>query len=274
MNTQDGHLEPAVTLKVGDKNYSQEDLQEAVKDGNPEPTAQVETTVTEEDTSTQNEEAGSEKDATQNTSSKIINELGEDKKRLAEDLIFLARESETAKGVVESRIKSDPKLETYFKKKFGEDYDTMFKKPEEGTEPINVEQIREEERIKAKADILLEQIESNKAKSIENFAVQKGLNNDEFAEFKRFVGVLEQEVDLETAMSKAVLLVNTDKAQKRSSVHMPKGDVTVKPVEKSTNDSPQLRSLAKRLGRNPDEFVQSIDKVEEQFDGKTFKLDF
>lgn len=273
MNTRDGHQEPEITLKVGEKNYTQEELNQ-VQDGNQEPTEQVETTVTEEDTSTKNEEAGSEKDATTNTSSKIINELGEDKKKLAEDLIFLARESETAKDVVESRIKSDPKLETYFKKKFGEDYDTMFQKPTEGSEPLDVEQIREEERIKAKADILLEQMESSKAKSVENFAVQKGFNSDELLEFKKYVGILESEVDLDAAMSKAALLVNADKAQKRSSVDMPKGDVGVKPVVKSSNDSPELRRLANRLGRNPDEFVQSIDKINDTFDGKTFKLNF
>tara|TARA_Y100000310_G_scaffold121377_1_gene120164 strand:+ start:577 stop:1422 length:846 start_codon:yes stop_codon:yes gene_type:complete len=242
-----------------------------------ETTDLVETTASVEEPTKQNETERSEKDGESESPnpSKVINDLGEDKKKLAQDLISLASESENAKELVKQRIADDPKMDLYLKKKFGAEYDLLFKEQQatETTSEVDLDKIREEERAKIKADMIFEQVESQKSKEIEIFAVQKGFNSTELEQLKEYVSLLESKEDLDVAIQKGGLLVNQSKTLSKQTTSEPKSEsmATDKaPEEKTYTDD--FASFAKRHSRDPQEYYNSLKSVEDKLDGDTFKL--
>jgi len=252
------------------------DNQEPTDNSIEKPVEAVETTVREEETSTQNETERSEKDGDSESPnpSKVINELGEDKKKLAQDLVSLSEESEHARELVKQRISEDPKMDTYLKKKFPEQYDNLFKdQVSQSNQDVDLEQIREEERAKIKADMLFEQVAQQKNSEIENFAVQKGFNSEELNQLKEYVSLLESKEDLDVAIQKAGLLVNQSKTLAKTPSSEPKSEVSPEPkIEAKTTYTNDFERFAQASGRDPQEYFDSIKKVEDRLDGNTFKL--
>ena len=146
-------------------------------------------------------------------SSQIINQLGEDKKRLVGELIQLAKDSPEAQEKLSTMVDGDDSLSAYIRKKFGADYDQLIKKTAASTDAVDIDAIRAQERAQARADILLEQLESNKNKTVDTMAASLGFNSGEVSEFRKNVNLFSSAgEDLDTAIHKASIIVNSSKA--------------------------------------------------------------
>ena len=281
----------------GPRQYA-DDTEIGVKAGagmeiDPEPT-QVETKVEAEDTAITTpetapdspkvepevqteDEAGGESEH----SSKLISEIGEDRKRLGEKLIELARSDSTAADQVKKLIEEDPKWDKFFKTKFGPDYDAIVKgdvlpPPEQ----IDLDQIRAEERARAKIEAIEEEDRKMRESALTKFAKTRSLNSEEFESFKETVSLLEGKYGFEESFDKAGLLVNKDKAitgTSKSPVQTGSEKSAPQP-KKTTIQSAELNEYARRYtpGRSGDEVAKGLQRVEEQLDSEgrmTLRLD-
>ena len=124
------------------------------------------------------------------SSSKVINQLGEDRKDFAEGLIELARKDDASRKYVQELVQSDPKKEAYFKSKFGDDYDALFKEPvPEPVAEVDVDKIREEERLRAKVEILEEQDRKRKTEAVITYAEKLGFDTEEATKLEDFASI-------------------------------------------------------------------------------------
>lgn len=243
--------------------------------------------VKEEDTSTKNDTQASDKsqevqpkvtteeqpkteaegDSTKQKSEQLISQLGEEKKQIATKLIELARTSDVAEEQVKKLMEDNPSIKTYVKTKFGNDYDNLIKekKSDDSLSVGDLKKIREEERIKAKADVLLEQLESNKTRQLEQFAESHGFNTDERASLEKYVKVIEQEDGFDAALEKSAILVNASKAQTKqeSGSVLPTGQGAKAPSEKEVKVTPEILQAAREQGRSVDEIVAGLRNVED-----------
>ena len=159
-------------------------------------------------------------------SSQIINQLGEDKKRLVGELIQLAKDSPQAQDKLSAMVDGDDSLSAYIRKKFGADYDQLIKKTAASTDAVDIDAIRAQERAHARADILLEQLEINKNKTVDTMAASLGLNSGEVSEFRKNVNLFSASgEDLDAALRKAAIITNSSKAMagQRTSALPPMG---------------------------------------------------
>ena len=266
MATQDVVVETPTVFKAG---ATMQLDQEPSKD---------ETTVTKvEDTTLKNEvttPAKAESGGDAKHPSKVISDLGEDRKRLGGKLIELARESETAREQVLQMIEEDSGMATFFKPKFGADYDALVSgKP--APKAVDAQKIREEERIKARAELIMEELGKNKMKQGETLAEQFGFSTDEAERLHTYAKLLEPESkDYDEALRKAALVVNQDKANAGSSENpITRGGQEVKaPSGKNIEVTPELRSYARSMGRKAEDVAEGLKRVEARFKDNVFTL--
>lgn len=200
-----------------------------------------------------------------NRASEIISSLGEDRKKLAENLLKLASESKEAEAQVKTLIEEDSSIAKLIKTKFGKSYDELMK-PKKEREHFDVDSIREEERIKARADIILEQISQNKTRELETFAQSKGFNSDEFQALKKYVDVLEKTDGFEKALEKSAILVNSSKANTKRSSYSPVASVNDKEGAKtkpSDVSSDAILRHSRATNRKPEQIAKNLQEVEE-----------
>jgi len=276
-NTTSGEVAPTSYTHEDGITVSLAGGEQGTEPSNDETNATVEETTQKDDTQVpdsseqsaddaQTNEAGSKVDT---KASKVINSLGEDKKVFADKLIALAKSSDANKDVVADLIKEKPDVEKYFKTKFGDDYDRLFKQTS-GTDSsatdFDVEKVREEERTKARAELLFEELNSKKSKALEEFAELKGFTTEEAEKLNRYAKVLEQEDEFgEELLNKAGLLVNSEKTATRSlPSSTPSGDAQPPAARKEgefdTSD-PIFQRAARQLGRQPDELAAGLQEV-------------
>lgn len=199
-------------------------------------------------------------------SSKTISELGEDRKKLAEQLIELARESDVAATKVKELVEQDPRIEKLLKTKFGKDYDSLMADPDE-TEQVDLEQLKKQARAEARIEAILEEETNLKTKQAETYAQSHALNSDEFEAFKETVSLLEDKYGYEEALEKALLLVNRDKALAGvKAAQMPAGGTVTPESEPKVQITPELNRYAGRVGRKAEEIAKGLKKVEERLD--------
>ena len=270
------YADQEVGVKAGE---GMEQVQEPSKD---------ETTNQVEDTTQKHEEEASDKSKGEKQteaegeakhSSKLIAEMGEDRKRLAGELVDLARESDTAADKVRELVKADPKMEKLIKTKFGEDYDRIMSGESLQTEPkeeVDLEKFKEEARVEARAEILLKEAESTKTKQLEMFAQQNGLNSDETEQLKEHAEILEAKYEYETALETALLIVSRDKASaSKAGYQPPTGGQETEVAKDKGAATPGLETFVNRYmpGRNAKDVAEGLNRVEERIqpDG-TFRL--
>jgi len=213
-------------------------------------------------------EAGGEVDT---NASKIISNLGEDKKVFAQQLIDLAKQSDANREVVKNLIKGRPDVEKYFKSKFGEEYDTYFKMQEQSgvnteTAGLDVAKIREEERAKARADVYFEEFEKKNAKAVEELQQPNNTPQKNMMRYHALLKILESEMEFgEDLLMKAGLLVNVEKttAGKKMPAMPTKGNEAKAPDpdKKKTTvsaDDPNLRKYANNIGRTPESILEGL----------------
>lgn len=207
----------------------------AQEPSNDETTSEVEdTTLTNE---TKAPEANVEEGGEAEHSSKTISDLGEDRKRLAGELIDLARESESASEKIKELCENDPRMDRLIKTKYGTDYDRIMAGEslapvKEAVTEVDLAKIKEQAYVEAKAKILMEEAESVKSKQMEAFAQSNGLNTDELIALRENAEILESKHGFERAMEMSLLIVNRDKAMAADkTVPMPSGG-SMTPVTK------------------------------------------
>jgi hypothetical protein len=230
-----------------------------------------------EDVQTQKTEAGGDA----KHSSKIISDLGEDRKRLAGELIDLARTSETATEKVKELMISDPKMERLIKTKFGKDYDRIMSgevpsKKDEGLDiKIDLEKIKEQARIEARAEIIMKEAAIKRQQQFDTFAQSSGLNTDEAEQLQDNAELLEPKYGYEKALEMSLLIVNRDKAlASKGNVQLPSGGQVSKEPKKTVESTPELEEYRKKYasGRSMKSIVEGLQRVEERLEGNTFHL--
>lgn len=235
-----------------------------------EPQAQAGETTVEVEETTQNEtkapETTVEEGGAAEHSSKTISELGEDRKKLAEQLIELARTNDSASEKLKELVAQDPRIDKLIKTKFGKDYDALMAEPEKVEGSVDLEQLKKQARAEARIEAILEEDAKVKAKQTEVFAQSHALNSDEYEALKETVSLLEDKYGFDTALEKAILLVNRDKALAGSnSVPKPASGGTVAPGnEPKVEVTPELSRYAGRVGRKAEEIAKGLKKVEER----------
>lgn len=256
-----------------------------------EPTVQTaETTAKVEDTTINNEEKRPEAKAEEGGDSKqeasrVINELGESRKKVLEKFIESAKKSGVVAEELKELISQDKALEKTIKSKFGNDYDALMRgdltKPEA---PINEEEkAKEYEKMKRKAsleaklEVMKEETERIKTKQLEVFAQSNALNSEELEALKENAELLSEKYDYEDALSKALLIVNRDKAVAGNTFQPPTGG-REKPATAISNDNPILNTYKKHLperdltqvARNLEEVSKNIQR--DDFGNESFSI--
>lgn len=189
----------------------------------------------------------------------VIAELGNEKKTIAASLIRLAKSNESARAEAKKLLVEDPSMASYMKAKFSEDYSLITGEQPITTEAVDLEKIREEERTKAQADVLKEQLKTNQQKTVEAKAKELGLNTEEFEQFKRKVEILGGD---EQAIADAALIVNSTKASSSDSVlDIPSGGEAGAPVQREVTITTGLNNYSTERGLNKKEFASDIDRV-------------
>jgi hypothetical protein len=253
-----------------DETSSTDDIQVEVTKDTVEP-VQTEQTGGAEDTAIKNDaptpEAKAEEGKGGNVGA-VIEKLGNDKKAAYEDLMDLAMESEVARDKIKAKIQSDPSMEKYVKSKFGTQYDQiMSDKPVTKTEGLDLEKIREEERIKARAELIEKQIVTNRDKYLDQKAVEFGFNADETEKFKKTFDVLSGvEADEDAAARSAARVVNDEKVSAKPISHNTAGGGEAPaPVDsKIVKVSAGLAEFAKSRGIELKEFAREIATIQER----------
>jgi len=238
-----------------------------VVEDSQEPTVTVETTANGGDTP--NNDAGSSANTggeQTERASQIISKLGEEKKAAYSQLVTLARSSDTAKEQVRGMLNSDPQLQSYVKSKFGADYDFIVSDAKAAPDnSIDLEKIKEEERVKVRAELIQEQLKSNRDQLVAQKAKQLGLNTDEFDKFQKYFETLSVTDGEETALDKAALLVNSDKATAQrvsANVQFGGGGEAEAPKAREVRISPAMKfAIEHGMGQNLNEFAKGMDRV-------------
>lgn len=232
----------------------------------------------EPETPEKKEEPEGEAEGDAKRSSKLIADLGEDRKRLASELITLAKSSEVAAERVKGLMESDPKMEKLIKTKFGDDYDRIVSgeiSVEQPEEAPDLEQLKEQARVEAKAEVIMKAAEEAKSKQLETFAQSHGLNSDELEQVKENAEILEGKYGYEAALDVALRIVNVDKAEaKKGETSLPTGgDAKGESKTPKTSVTPELKDYTSRMfgnSRKPEQIAEGIDRVEKNIgpDGK------
>lgn len=234
----------------------QEDFIPVIEDDGEPTSEEVETEIEGEDTPTKNasEVSDSPKGKAESDgkrSSQIINQLGEDKKAIVGSLIQLAKDNPQAREKLAEMVSNDVSLSTYIRKKFGNDYDQLIKSKAVENENVDLDSIREQERAKARAEVLLEQLEANRVKLVDNTAASYGFNSEEVSEFRHNVDLLSSAgEDMDKAIEKAAILTNSTKALagRRTSIIPKSGNEAPAPTKREVKISSGLASVATRYG--------------------------
>ena len=212
-------------------------------------------------------------------SSKTISELGEDRKRLASELIDLARTSETATNKVKELMEKDPRMERLIKTKFGSDYDRIMagEVPAKAAtvEPVDIEKIKEQARVEARAEVIMQEAENTRQTQLTKFAQSNGLNSEEADQLKENSELLEAKFGFEKALEMSLLIVNKDKANaSKGTVKLPSGGQEIGQPPKKVGATPELEATVRKygLGRSAQQVAEGLQRVEERFKDGTFHL--
>lgn len=229
-----------------------------------------ETTINAEDTAqtttTEAPEAQAVDGGEAEHSSKVISDLGESRKKIAEKFIESARKSGIAAEDLKELVRDNPDIEKYVRTKFGNDYDRLVKEgvtpTAESFDPEEIEKIKKKAKIEAQLEAAQEEMARAKQKQLDVFAQTHGLNTDEYEQLKETADYLEGKYEYEDALDKALMLVSRDKAINKSRVQLPTG----------TNDpAPQRQEVSRDAvdyiakydsTRSREDIAKSLERVE------------
>lgn len=244
---------------------AQEPLEESEEEGGEEETSinnEAKAVEQDEEDSQESESESEEAGAVKHSESEIIRSLGEDKKKLADSLMKLASESDTAREQVKSMIANDPAMDRYMKTKFGENYDSL-QEVTEKPEAVDVETVRAEERAKAKVEALQETYLEKERQAIDEFAELKAFTADEADKLKEEVDFLKGKYEFQEALTLAGNLVNPTKTSVSSKTTIIQGNSDKVTPEAKTDEI--VGEIAKRTSRDPKRVQESLKIVEDNY---------
>lgn len=189
----------------------------------------------------------------------VIAELGNEKKAIASKLVALASTNDEARKQVREMLLNDPSTANYLKSKFGDDYDKIVgDQPIEKKADVDVEKIREQERVKAQAEAIKAQMQSQNEKMLTEKAKAYGFTTEEFDLFKSKTEILGGD---EGAMEQAALIVNHSKATASGGEYKPDGGEADKPVKRTVTITPGLNEFSESTMQDKKEFASDIARV-------------
>jgi len=198
-------------------------------------------------------------------SSKVISELGEDRKKILEKFMESAKKSGIAADELKELMANDSRIEKLAKSKFGNDYDKLMDgESVEEAPPVDIEAIKKKAKLEAQLEAMHEEDARLKAKQFDVFAQSYGLNSEEADQLKETAELLEGKYSYEEALGKSLLLVNRDKAVLGGGYQSPSGGQITKAPEPKTTVTPELTAFANKAygsSRKADEIVQGLDRV-------------
>lgn len=205
---------------------------------------------------------------------RVIADLGNKAKDFAASTVSLAKSSEASRQSVKTMLETDPQKAKYVKDKFPDDYGFIMgeKQAPAQTTDVDLEKIREEERAKARVEVLNEQFAEAKSSMIHGKAQELGFNTEEFESFKKYTERLGGD---EQAMTEAAILVNNDKVRAQSSTteYTPQGGGQApKPAKREVKISKAMEIHASMNGLDVQDLANDIAKIERLSDGNTLIL--
>lgn len=191
--------------------------------------------------------------------SKTIDRLGKEKKLLLDKLVSVAKQSPEAKKALQELIVNSPNIAKKMKQSFGTDYDSMFKE----NQKFDTEDY-ESLKIKARAEVLLEQAQELTKQQLEKFAEDRNFNEVEFNTFVKYYEAISdvEEVDELEIMKRAALLTSPEKMslQKRT---LPSSKTKVLKTEKvkEINFSTKTQKSLQKQGIDPSEKAENVSAI-------------
>ncbi len=216
--------------------------------------------VKEEDTSSKNEPSKPMSQDDKRSAGKVIANLGNEKKALAEKLVTLAKTSEDSRQEVKKMLTKDPATANYLKGKFGDDYDSIVgDEPLKEDESVDVEQIKKQAVAQAQAEAIKAQIQVSHEELLTAKGKQFGFTSEEQELFIEKVELLGGD---EKAMSDAALIVNHKKATaKGGEFKTDDGGEAPEPKKKQVTITPALNDFADGQHVDKKEFASGIHRV-------------
>lgn len=205
-----------------------------------------------------NEESDQRGEGSKRSAGSVIADLGNEKKQIAEKLVTLAKSSEDARQQVKSMLISDPSTASYLKKKFGDEYDLIVGDEEvDNKNKLDLDAIREQEKTKAQAEVIKEQMQINHEHMLTEKAQEYGFTSDEFEIYKKKVDLLGGD---EQALKDAALIVNQAKAMATKGDYIPAGGEAEKP-RRTITITPGLNDFSKGMQVDQKQFASEIGRV-------------
>jgi len=198
-------------------------------------------------------------------SSKVISELGEDRKKVLEKFIDSAKRSGVAADELKELLASDPRIEKLAKSKFGSDYDALMADKVKPESEVDVEEIKRRAKLEAQLEAMQEEDARLKTKQFDVFAQSHGLNSEEAEQVKENAVLLEEKYSYEDALQKSLLLVNRDKAVASTSYQSPSGGQLVKNPDPGkievTEELKQFTNKGYGTSRKAEEVAEGLQRV-------------
>lgn len=209
-------------------------------------------------------------------------QLGESRRSLGKALLTIAKEGDYwVKESVKKQIEADSTLQKYYQKAWPKDYQELFgtvEHQETTEEQPSIEEIEKRATIKARAEVLSEQLQIDRREDAYDLASKLAFTQAEADSLLNLAGKIEGEevagkkLDFEEALKRAAHMIRPEKAK----VGIPStGQIQHAPTEtqlKQTAFDKDIESYAKRWGRNPDEVKKNVQEVESNMKNGVFQL--
>jgi|1_EtaG_2_1085319.scaffolds.fasta_scaffold00795_16 hypothetical protein len=199
-------------------------------------------------------------------SSKVISELGEDRKAVLGKFFERAKKDGATAEELKELIASNPRIEKLAKTKFGTDYDALMEA--KATEPqaeVDVEEIKRKAKLEAQLEAMQEEDARLRARQFDIFAQSQGLNSDEAEQVREHAELLEEKFGYEGALEKSLLLVNKDKATAGSGYQSPAGgQLSKEPDPTKVEVTDDLKAFVNKgygTGRKPEAVAEGLQRV-------------
>ena len=217
---------------------------------------------------------------------KVLRELGTQRKTMGDTLIKLAQRDEASKATVMDMVGKDKQLQQFFKKKYGDDYETAIDKASntEQEATLSESEIREQVKTELEVELVKKELAANKRQTLEKFALSVGFNAEEVDQLQIKADALESTgAEWEQALNDAALLVNQKKAvAKKTYIPVTSSgqlNSAQEPESEQGKVTPELKEVRKRLYGNKvtdQQFADNLKDVESRITqgdrGESFKL--
>jgi hypothetical protein len=197
--------------------------------------------------------------------------LGESRRKLAGMLLQAARSSQDVREDLKRQCEESPDLEKYLQKHWRKDYEVVFKDRLESEIEGEELEMAEKAKMRAKAELLVEQLKEEKLEYAEILAADLHFTRSEANALKDLAQKLEgqkigdEELTWDEAVKRAAYTIRPDKSKVGVTslpAGMPAGNDTATQIKKE-EDNDRLAGYAKKFrGAKSNEAVENLKIVE------------